>query len=193
MTDTDLKLARRARRGDREALEALYDRYRGRLLGYLDRLLGNRAVAEDVFQDVWIKVMRGLRTYRPVPGSFRPWLFRIAANAAVDRRRRDSRRAGLALDAPAGEESAERLIDQVAADIPTPEAAGIGSAIGRDLQVALQQLPERQRSATLLRHQQGMSYGEISATLQIPEGTAKTLVHRGTRALRVSLARWSNP
>ena len=58
MTDTDLKLARKARRGDRQALETLYDRHKGKLLGYLFKMLGNRQAAEDVFQDVWIKVLQ---------------------------------------------------------------------------------------------------------------------------------------
>jgi len=181
MTDTDLKLARRARRGDRQALEALYERHRGRLLGYCDKMLSSRAAAEDVFQDVWIKVMQALPRYRPSRGSFRPWLYRIAANAAVDRIRRDRLRSGPELDA-----------DQVVHDAPNPETEGIGSEIARDLDAALTELPERQRSAILLRHQLGMSYDEISATLRIPEGTAKTLVHRGSKALRDKLAMWSD-
>ena len=181
MTDTDLKLARMARRGDRRALEALYDRHKGRLLGYCDKMLGNRATSEDVFQDVWIKVMQALPRYRPTRGSFRPWLYRIAANAAVDRMRRDRLRGGPELDA-----------DQLPLDAPNPESEGIGREIARDLDAALAELPERQRSAVLLRHQLGMSYDEISTTLNVPEGTAKTLVHRGARALREKLEIWSS-
>jgi len=181
MTDTDLKLARRAQRGDRRALEGLYDRHRGRLLGYCDKMLSNRAAAEDVFQDVWIKVMQALPGYRPTRGSFRPWLYRIAANAAVDRMRRDRLRTGPELDT-----------DRLEQDSPTPESEGIGREIGRDLDNALAGLPERQRNAVLLRHQLGMSYDEISKTLNVPEGTAKTLVHRGAMALRENLAMWSD-
>ena len=180
MTGTDLELVRMARRGDRRALEVLYDRHKGRLLGYCDKMLGSHAAAEDVFQDVWIKMMRALPGYRPTAGSFRPWLFRIAANTAVDRIRRDRLRDGPELDA-----------DQVARDAPTPESEGIGREIGRDLDTALAELPERQRNAVLLRHQLGMSYAEISTTLKVPEGTAKTLVHRGAHALRKKLAVWS--
>ena len=134
--------------------------------------------------------MQALPNYRPSYGSFRPWLFRIAANAAVDRMRKEGRRAGPELDAPAGDGSSERFVDQIADDAPTPESQGIGSAIGRDLDLALARLPERQRNAVLLRHQQGMNYKEISVTLRVPEGTAKTLVHRGSHALRERLTNW---
>jgi RNA polymerase sigma-70 factor (ECF subfamily) len=192
MSDTDLRLARKARRGDRQALEALYERHGDKLLGYLHKMLGNRQAAEDVFHDVWIKVMQALPKYQPTAGSFRPWLFRVAANAAVDRLRKDKRRAGPELDAPAGDESSERVVDRVAGHAPSPESEGIGSEIARDLELALVRLPERQRNAVLLRHQQGMSYREISSTLRVPEGTAKTLVHRGAQALREQLSNWSD-
>ena len=192
MTDTDLSLVRKARRGDRQALEALYDRHKDKLLGYLHKMLGNRQAAEDVFHDVWVKVMQALPNYRPTQGSFRPWLFRVAANAAVDRMRKEKRRAGPELDAPAGDGSGGRVVDRVAGSAPSPESEGIGAAIARDLDRALKQLPERQRNAVLLRHQQGMSYREISATLRVPEGTAKTLVHRGAQALREKLSSWSD-
>ena len=181
MTDSDLKLARRAQRGDRRALEALYERHKGRLLGYCDKMLSSHAAAEDVFQDVWIKVMQALPRYRPTRGSFRPWLYRIAANAAVDRIRRDRLRTGPELDA-----------DRLEHGAPSPESEGVGREIGRDLDAALAELPERQRNAVLLRHRLGMSYDEISTILNVPEGTAKTLVHRGAKTLREGLAKWSD-
>ena len=191
MTDTDLKLARLARRGDRRALEELYDRHKGKLLGYLRKSLPSAAVADDVFQEVWIKVMQALPKYQPTSGTFRAWLFRIASNASVDRLRRDALRSGPELDAPVGDGDSERRIDRVADESPNPEAQGVGASIGRDLDQALAALPERQRSAVLLRHQQGMRYHEIGSALNIPEGTAKTLVHRGVLALRKQLQEWN--
>lgn len=192
MTDSDLKLARQARRGDRRALESLYDRHKGPLLGYLRKTLASAAEADDVFQEVWIKVMQALPSYKPTGGSIRPWLFRIATNAAVDRIRRETRRRGPELDGPVGDDSDERKIDRIADEGPSPEQRGLGASIGRDLDHALQQLPERQRSAILLRHQQGLRYHEIGHALNIPEGTAKTLVHRGVLALRRKLPQWSD-
>ena len=94
------------------------------------------------------------------------------------------------LDSPIGDGGEERHIDRIVSEAPGPEMQGVGAAIGRDLDEALAALPERQRSAVLLRHQQGMRYREIGVALQIPEGTAKTLVHRGVRALRAQLKDW---
>ena len=155
-------------------------------------MLGSRATAEDVFQEVWIKVMQALPRYRPSSGTFRAWLYRIAGNAAIDRMRRDRLRRGPELDAPVAGEEGERAIDRVAADRPSPEAEGTAAEIARDLEHALHALPERQRAAVLLRHRLGMSYREIGSTLSVPDGTAKTLVHRGVHALRERLPHWSD-
>lgn len=189
MSDPDRKLARKAGRGDRQALTELYDRYRSRIYGYLRRALRDPATAEDVFQEVWIKVMNGIDRYEPRRSTFRAWLFRVAANAAVDRVRRDAVRATDELDAPlAG--STERRIDRVpTADVP-PDRQGDGHLFLDDLTAALGGLNARQRDAILLRHQQGLTYPEIAAALGVREGTAKTLVHRGIEKLRRRLAGW---
>ncbi len=189
MTDPDRARVRRARRGDRRALTELYETHHKRLLGYLLRLVGSRPLAEDVFQEVWVKVIEGLGRYREGRGTFRAWLFRVAGNAAVDRLRREGRRAGPALDAPDGE-TGERGIDRVPSERPGPDRVGAGRMFGQRLAEELRALPERQRAAVLLRHQQGMSYAELAAALGAPEGTAKTLVHRGVKTLRERLEAW---
>jgi len=195
MTDPDRTLALRFRSGDRQALAELYERYRGRVFGYLVRQLGDRQAAEDVFQEVWIKVMQGMHGFRPA-GTFRGWLFRIAANAAVDRKRRESLRRGPELDAPAGspgrtdDADGGRRVDRIASSAPGPDrAAGL---LGERIDRALTRLPERQRVAVLLRHQQGLSYVELAAALDVPEGTVKVLVHRGVVTLRRELAEWTD-
>lgn len=190
MSDPDRTLAGRAARGDRRALMELYERHRSRLFGYLTRSLGNATLAEDVFQEVWIKVMQKIGTYRPGTASFRAWLYRVAANAAIDRLRREAVRSGPELDAPA-HDGEERRVDQVASPEPGPEQAGIGRIFARDLTTALDQLSAKQKAAVLLRHQQGLSYPEISRALAVREGTAKTLVHRGVLRLRAELSGWA--
>jgi len=190
MSDPDRTLADRAARGDRRALMELYERHRSKLFGYLVRSLGKAALAEDVFQDVWIKVMQKIGTYRPGTASFRAWLFRVAANAAVDRLRREAVRSGPELDAPV-HDGDERRVDHVASPEPGPEQAGIGKVFARELNTALGELSARQKAAVLLRHQQGLSYPEIARALEVREGTAKTLVHRGVLRLREELAGWA--
>lgn len=186
MSDPDRKLARRAGRGDRGALLELYDRHRSRLFGYLVKVAGDREAAEDLFQEVWIKLMGGIETYRPGPSPFRAWLYRIATNAAVDRARREARQAAEELDAP-GAEGGPPRIDLLESSEPGPERMGQAAELGRRLGRAMGSLNERQRAAVLLRHQQGLTYAEIAEALQVPEGTAKTMVHRGAHRLRTLL------
>ena len=189
MTDPDRRLAGKACRGDRRALIALYERHRSPLLGYLARTLGSRDHADDVFQEVWIKVLDNIHRYRETPGTFRAWLFRIATNAAVDRRRRSSVRAADELDAFVGD-GERRVIDGVASREPGPDRRGESALLASRLAGALEKLAERQRSAVLLRHRQGLTYPEIARTLGVAEGTAKTLVHRGVLVLRENLSEW---
>ena len=103
MTDPDHGLADRARRGDRQALATLYERYRRRLFGFLVRTTGAQGQAEDLFQEVWMKAIRAIRQYDPEKGPFKPWLFRIATNAVIDRSRRDAVQRGPEVNGPGGD------------------------------------------------------------------------------------------
>jgi RNA polymerase sigma-70 factor (ECF subfamily) len=183
MSDPDLRLVRKARRGDSGALAALYERYRARLYGFLVREAGDPAQAEDLYQEVWMKVMGAIGGFESERGTFRAWLFRIAANAAVDERRRRRLRRGPELDAPLPSEEA-RMVDLIPSADPGPERRGAAGEEARTLARALAGLREEQRHAVLLRHQQGLSYPELARALSVPEGTAKSLVHRGVLALR---------
>jgi len=184
MNDPDLRLARRAGRGDRRALARLYEAHKRRLMGYLVRTMGNRQLAEDVFQEAWIKVLQGIGGYRPQAGSsFRAWLYRVAGNAASDRLRYEARRPAGG-PGPADDADDPRGPDRLPSPLPGPERQAAGRQRAEAFREALGGLSDRQRAAVLLRHQQGMSYPEIAAALGVPQGTAKTLVHRGVLALR---------
>ena len=180
--DTDRALALRARRGDRDALAALYERHKGRLLGFLQRMIGASGLAEDVFQDVWIKVMNTVHSYKPDRGPFRAWLYKVASNAAVDRLRAEAIRSrSIEKDPPNKEES---LLDSIATTGPDPERSLAALESEQSLGRALALIESNQRTAILLRHQLGFTYVEISSILGVPEGTAKSLVHRGIGAVR---------
>ena len=183
----DSALMLRYRDGDVAAFEALYRRHNDALYRYLLRLSHNRDTAEDVFQEVWMKVMQGIGSYDAARGPFRAWLFRVAANAAVDRQRRDAVRLGDELDAPV-EDGEGRRVDLLPSDGPDPERLSASHEAGVALGRRLGKLEARQRTAVLLRHQQGHSYAEIAHAMAIPEGTAKTLVHRGVAALRRAMS-----
>ena len=192
MGDPDRELAGKARSGDRGALEALYERHKGPLLGFLTRTLGKQPLAEDVFQETWMKVIDRIERFDSDKGQFKSWLFRVGANAAVDRIRREAVRKGPELDAPVrsnGEDSLRR-IDLVESTGPGPARLGDSHLLGEAMDQALGGLPPFQRTAILLRHQQGMSTKEVSETLGIPEGTVKSMIHRGFRTLRRNLSQW---
>ena len=189
MTDPDRAMAGRAQSGDRQALVELYERHKARLLGFLVKTCGNRQQAEDAFQEVWVKVMRAIDSYDPTRSSFRAWLYRIARNAAIDLHRREVTRRGPELDAPVGDDGAT-AIDFVPSSAPGPDCETEQALALDAVQSALDRLNERRRTAVLMRHQQGLSYPEIASVMGVPEGTAKTLTHRGILALRQELAEW---
>ena len=137
------------------------------------------------------RASRATWSYDPRGGTFRAWLFRIASNAGIDRIRREAVRSGPELDAPVTEDGGRR-IDFVAGEEPGPEREGASRLLGRDLATALQTLPETQRAAVLLRHQQGYSFREIATALGMREVSARTAVHRGLKRLREELGEWAD-
>ena len=141
------------------------------------RLSGNQHDAEDLTQEVFVRVFRSLSTYQP--GTFEGWLHRITTNLFLDmvRRRQRIRFEGLADDAherlPGREPSPQQLLDDRGFDT--------------DVQYALDQLPPEFRAAVVLCDIEGLSYEEIAATLDIKLGTVRSRIHRGRAQLRAAL------
>lgn len=173
---------------DRSEVEALYARHKRPLLGYLRRYCRSPDIADDVFQEVWLKVWKHLERYQPERGEFRTWLYRVATNAALDRIRRDQVRVAESLDAPRGD-STIAPIDRLPDGAADPERESLARLDWHRVREAMEGLSEQRRAAVLLRHQQGMSYAEVAVALGVPEGTAKTLVHRAVKRLRDRLGR----
>jgi RNA polymerase sigma factor (sigma-70 family) len=132
------------------------------------RLTGNEADAQDLVQDVLLRVRKGLETYRP--GSLEGWLSRITTNAFLDDVRRRRRRPTVALP-----DDADRLL---AADDSIP------LSLPDDVQDALRALPDDFRAAVVLCDVVGLTYDEIAEQLGIPVGTVRSRIHRGRAALR---------
>ncbi len=191
-TDLDEALVRKAQEGDRAAFGELYDRYRARLFGYLLKLAHDPALAEDLFQETWMKTLHSIAQFDPNRGGFKPWLYRIATNTLRDRMRHRSVRQGPELDAFSSEGEGERHIDHVASADPDPERQALGRLAKEDVNTAIQALPDGQRAAVLLRFQQGLTFSEIAASLDSPVGTVKAHVHRAVKALRKALPEWTD-
>lgn len=137
------------------------------------RLTGNHEDAQDLVQDVLIRVERGLATYRP--GSLEGWLSRITTNAFLDRVRARKRRPVDALP-----DDPERVLPSSAA----ADEALAAAQLPDDVQAALLGLPEDYRAAVVLCDVVGFSYQEIAESLDLPVGTVRSRIHRGRGRLR---------
>ena len=163
--------------GDRAAFGELVERYAGQARRVARAVLGDPDDADDAAQDGFLSALVKLAQYdarRP----FGPWLMRIVANAATDRRRRRSVR------------RAEPLDPALVGGGPRPDAAAAQRELGDRLRAALAELPERRRTAVVLFDVEGYSHAEIAGMLGIPEGTVRSEVFHGRRRLRALLADW---
>ena len=142
------------------------------------RLSGNHEDAQDLAQEVLLRVRRGLETYRP--GSMEGWLSRITTNVFLDEVRRRRRRPQDSLPADP---------DRVVPPAPAADVAHAQQTLPDDVQAALSALPDEFRVAVVLCDVAGQSYQEISASLGVPLGTVRSRIHRGRAILRGSLAR----
>ncbi|MDQ3980613.1 MAG: sigma-70 family RNA polymerase sigma factor [Actinomycetota bacterium] len=141
------------------------------------RLTGNDADAQDLVQDVLLRVRRGLESYRP--GTMEGWLSRITTNAFLDDvRRRRRRPVELLPEEP----------DRVTPASPPADTALAAEVLPEDVQAALRRLPPDYRSAVVLSDVVGLTYQEISEALEVPIGTVRSRLHRGRALLREALA-----
>ncbi len=178
------QVIRGAQRGEAAAYDRLVDAFAHRLIGFLHRQSGSRHDAEDLLQEVFLRVVRTIGSYHH-DGRFEPWLFRIAANLARDRIRRVRRsiewpesvsqlegrdETGPLQQAPASEEPG---------DVALQRAEEFDA-----LDAALLKLPPTEREVILLRHFSQMSFREIAELLGVPLGTALARGHRGLGRLR---------
>jgi RNA polymerase sigma factor (sigma-70 family) len=165
-------------KGDTEAARVLTGRHLGRVFGFAARLLGDRAEAEDVAQEVMLRMWQVAGTWRSGEAQLSSWLYRVTVNLCTDRQRRKQRRPTDALDDVA--EPADARADT--------EAAVLARERVDALQLALASLPERQRQAVVLRHIEGLSNPEIAAILDVGVEAVESLTARGKRALTAALA-----
>jgi len=141
------------------------------------RLTGNPHDAEDLTQEVFVRVFRSLSSY--TPGTFEGWLHRITTNLFLDsaRRRQRIRFEGLA----------DEMTHRLAGSEPTPAQAFDDNHLDDDVQAALKALPPEYRAAVVLCDIEGFSYEEIAATLGVKLGTVRSRIHRGRAQLRSAL------
>jgi RNA polymerase sigma-70 factor (ECF subfamily) len=190
MARSDVQLMLDVKAGDEQSFALLLQRYRSPLVNFLYRMVRNREQAEDLAQEVFIRVYRARADYVP-SAKFTTWLFRIATNLALNSLR-DTRhqRMEISLDAPVSadaEDGDERTLD-VADKHPDIERHLVEEARKAMIKHAIDKLPEKQRAAVLLHKYQELDYGEIAKILSCSESALKSLLFRAYEALRVELA-----
>jgi RNA polymerase sigma-70 factor (ECF subfamily) len=174
MIDPDTDLVARAGKGDRAAAQALMARHLPKMLTVARRMLGNQAEAEDAVQDAFLKLWTHAARWQPGRALFETWLYRVVLNKCYDRLRRKP----VAKLDEAGE---------VADPAPAADQLLHGSAVAKEIEVALADLPERQRAAIVLCHYQECGNIEAAEILGISVEALESLLSRGRRMLRVRL------
>ena len=184
MARTDEEVMVRLKAGEEDALDVLLTRYRRPIYYHLYRMVWNPARAEELAQDVFLRMYRARRGYK-VSAKFSTWLFRIATNVGLNELRdgRMRREKEMSSDTEAGEIAAGK----VAARIPTPEREVLTSERNARIRAAVDALPANQKTAVLLHKYQGMEYGEIGKILGVSQSALKSLLFRAYERLRVEL------
>jgi RNA polymerase sigma-70 factor (ECF subfamily) len=180
MGDSDL--ISRAAGGDAAAFQALVERHRSMVYRVAYQFGGNHHDAEDITQEVFIKVYRSLDRFRQ-DSQLTSWLYRIVMNACIDHRRRHAP----AGSAPFGEEAELRLLN-TPEETPDPETRAYAGELGQVLEAEINRLPKGQRIVFVMRHHQGLKLGEIASALGLAEGTVKRQLHAAVHRLRGTLA-----
>jgi len=178
---TDAELVEKCRAGDREAWEIIVRRRHSRIYNLAYRFTGRFDEAEDLTQEVFLKVYRTLHSYRPDSGALETWIVRVARNHFIDhyRKFKNERTHTAAL-----EDHHERIASPIVR-VETPGQALDRKEAANRVHRLLALLPEDQREAVILRDLEELTYEEIADLLELPIGTVKSRINRG----RIELAR----
>jgi len=179
MAQESTEIARGLRRRDPDLLDRLIEQYQHRLLRYLVYLTGRRELAEDLFQETWIRVLERGHQFND-KYAFSTWLFAVARNLAIDHMRRKQ---PASLDGLMNDDA-----DTAPFDVPeTGRASAFDTTLQREqnehIAAGMQHLPAEYREALVLRFQEGMSLEEIASVARVPLGTVKSRIYRGLSAL----------
>jgi len=172
--------------GDEAAFDRIVEAYSAQVFALLTRFLGHDSGREDLVQEVFLRVIRARRRYRPT-ARFSTWLYRIAFNLSLNQRERRSARRSLdaGFDAGADERGTMEWEDPLA---PAPSAGLEEDDVVRAVRAAIAALPDRQRMALILAKYEELSYAEIADVMESSEKAIKSMVHRAREFLRATLA-----
>jgi len=185
MDERETRLIRRAQEGDGAAFEALVQMHDRQVLKLARQMLNNLEDAQDVYQDIFIKVFRKLPSFR-FESEFSTWLYRIVINQCLNYRQWRRRRRFLSFDSPKDDE--ENPTGYLPKDnTPDPEKAALSMELGREIALAMESLSDKQRAVFVLRHFHDQKLQDIAKTLGCAEGTVKNYLFRATQQMQKKL------
>jgi len=187
LRDPDIRLMLRVRDGDQKAFAELVERYQHRLVAVMHHLVGNSQEAEDLAQEVFLRVYRNREKYSPT-AKFATWLFKIANNLALNAQRNRVRRAAVSLDTNPASSSSEWPAQQLASSRDQPPTHQLQQReLEEVIRQALNELNERQRMAIILNKYEDMDYQQIAAVMGLTVKAIKSLLCRARIKLRQAL------
>ena len=182
--DYDAELMLRVKEGDAESFARLLEKYRSPVIHFLYRMVQNQAMAEELAQEVFLRVYRSRTSYEPT-AKFTTWLFRIATHLALNSLRDGKHdRKQDRLD----DDSADQRVLQVTDRHPNVEQQMVYQARLDEVRQAIATLPEKQRAAVLMHKYEEMEYSQIANVLSCSESAVKSLLFRAYETLRARLA-----
>jgi RNA polymerase sigma-70 factor (ECF subfamily) len=179
--------------GDSGAFEELLRRHQRPVLNFIFRYVGNRATAEDLVQDVFMRIIRRASSYKR-EAKFTTWLYTIARNICIDHSRRMTHRRAASLDHPvrSGGEDRRTLGESIPSTDAATDRRAMGRQLGEQIKVAVDNLAEDQREVFLMREYLGLPFKEIAEIVKIPENTAKSRMRYALEKLRTDLSEYED-
>ncbi|AIM16723.1 MULTISPECIES: RNA polymerase sigma factor SigW [Neobacillus] len=171
-------------KGDQDAFGEIIEIYKNSVYQLCYRMLGNRHEAEDMAQETFIRAYVNIKSFNQ-DRKFSTWLFRIATNLCIDRIRK--KKPDYYLDAEVAGTEGLTMYSQLSSETQLPEKELESLELQETVQKEILKLPEKYRSAIILKYIEDLSLNEISEILDLPIGTVKTRIHRGREALRQQL------
>lgn len=183
----DFTLMERIGAGDHQAFRELVERHQNAVIGTVAKMLGNASESEDIAQQVFLRIWRNAKRYRP-DAKFTTYLFTITRNLVFNESRRKSRKKEVSSDER--EENSNCLVE--ANPDRQPDAELLQAELQQAVDAAIASLPETQRMAVVLRRYEQLSYEEIAETLELSVSAVKSLLFRARTTLRESLSDYLN-
>ncbi|CAM3286817.1 RNA polymerase sigma factor SigW [Sporolactobacillus spathodeae] len=181
MEAKEKRLIKKIKKGDHQAFAEMVDKYKNKVYVICFRMVGNKQEAEDLSQETFLRAYRYIGQY-DMERKFSTWLFRIATNLSIDALRR--RKPGVSLDAELPGTEGLALEAILPDNQASPDEKMVQNELETAVQKEIQRLPEKYRTAIVLKYLEDLSLKEISEIMDIPVATVKTRIHRGREQLR---------